>query len=118
MKKVLIVDDSGFSRTTIKKALANIDNYEVVGEAVDGADGVEQYKTLQPDLIITDMEMPNLNGLEMIKKIRILNNDVKIVMVTSVTNKHLLQDVKKLKTSIITKPFKEEDLLRAIKSFR
>ncbi len=118
MEKVLIVDDSKFSRTTIKKALESIGGYEVVGEAIDGVDGVEQYETLQPDLIVADMEMPNLNGLEMIKRIRILSNDVKIVMVTSVANQHLLQDIKKLKTSIVKKPFKEGDLLQAIKSFR
>ncbi len=116
MKKVLVVDDSKFSRETIKRFLKNTNNYEIIGEAIDGLDGLTQYKNLQPDLIVTDMEMPNLNGLEMIKQIRALHNNVQIVMVTSVVNNHLLQNVKKLNTSIIKKPFKDIELLQVIES--
>jgi len=114
MKRVLIVDDSRFSRLTNSKILKQL-NYEVIGEAVDGLDGIEKLNSLKPDLIIADIEMPNLDGIAMLKRIRKEGNNVKVVVVSSIMNSQMLQEVIRLKASIVRKPIKEKNLLNAIK---
>ena len=114
MKKVLIVDDSKFSREVNKKLLKKLE-YNVVGEAIDGVDGVQKFKKLSLDLIVTDLEMPNLDGISMIKEIRSYNSDIKIIVVSSIVNSQIIQEVVKLKASVIKKPIKEDRLLNAIK---
>ena len=114
MKKVLIVDDSKFSREVNKKLLKKLE-YNVVGEAIDGLDGMQKFKELSPDLIVTDLEMPNLDGISMIKEIRRYNSEIKIIVVSSIVNSQIIQEVLKLKASVIKKPIKEDRLLNAIK---
>ena len=114
MKKVLVVDDSKFSRNVNIKLLKDL-GYEVIGEAVDGLDGLEKFKELSPELIVTDLEMPNLDGLGMIKEIRSYNNDIEIVVVSSIVNTQTIQEIIRLKASVVRKPIKEKKLLNAIK---
>ena len=114
MEKVLIVDDSKFSRDSIRKRLEAL-GYEVIGEAVDGVDGLQKYVELKPTLIVTDIEMPNLNGVSMIKELRKTDIEIKIVVVTSMVNAQVLQEVTKQKASVVKKPIKEQRLLSAIK---
>jgi len=114
LKKVLIIDDSKFARESLRKMLKSLE-YEVIGEAVDGLDGLEKIKELNPDLIITDIEMPKLDGISMIKEIRRYNDSIKIVVVSSMVNSQVIQEAVKLKASVIKKPLKETRLLNAIK---
>jgi len=114
MKKVLIVDDSKVSRKVNIKALIEI-GYETIGEAVDGLEGIEMLNTFKPDLIISDIEMPNLDGISMLKKIRENGDDIPVIMVSSIVNKHMLQEVFKLKATVIKKPLKTTMLVNAIK---
>ncbi|MEA3228841.1 MAG: response regulator [Campylobacterota bacterium] len=114
MKRVLIVDDSKFSRKATRKVLESM-GYEIIGEAVDGLDGVEKFKELAPYLVVTDLEMPNLDGIGMIKEIHQHSDQAKIVVVTSIVNSHVVQEAIKLKASIIKKPIKEERLANAVK---
>jgi len=67
--RVLIVDDSSFFRARIKSALSVSDEIEIVGEAVDGEQAVERALQLKPDMITMDVEMPNMNGIEAVRKI-------------------------------------------------
>lgn len=114
LKKVLIVDDSKFSRKAIRKLLESAD-LEVVGEAVDGMDGIEKFKSLCPDLILTDIEMPNLDGISMVKEIRSYNNTINIIIISSVVNSQVMSEVVKFNIPIIKKPLKIEKLINAIK---
>lgn len=113
MDKVLIIDDSRFARDFLRKLLESLE-YEVIGEAVDGVDGIQKFKELNPDLIISDIEMPKLDGISMIKEIRALDNDVKIVVVSSIVSSIVIQEVVKLKASVVKKPLKKEKLLSAL----
>jgi len=113
-KKVLIVDDSKFSRSNNRKIIEAL-GYEVIAEAVDGIDGIKKFKEFNPDLILTDIEMPNLDGIGMIKDIRSYNKDVKIIVISSVVNSQIIQEVIKLNASVVKKPIKESRLLNAIK---
>ena len=114
MEKVLIVDDSKFSRESIKKVLESL-GHEVVGEAVDGLDGLRQYEESKATLVVTDIEMPNLDGVSMVKQLRQKDADVRIIVVTSTVNAQVLQEVTKQKASVVKKPIKEQRLLNAIK---
>ncbi|MBL0708594.1 MAG: response regulator [Sulfurimonas sp.] len=113
MSRVLIVDDSKFARASLRKLLESLD-YEVVGEAVDGADGVKKFKELKTDLIISDIEMPKLDGIAMIKEIRTFDDSVKIVVVSSIVSSKIIQEVVGLRASVVKKPLKKSKLINAI----
>ncbi len=90
MEKVLIVDDSKFSRKNNRKILESL-KYEVIAEAVDGLDGIAKFKEFSPDLILADIEMPNLDGIGMIKEIRTYDENIKIVVISSIVNSSQFQ---------------------------
>ena len=82
--KILIVDDHRLSREAIRTALkfCNGDQPEIVGEAADGANGLELARTLHPDVVTMDVSLPDINGLEVTRRISAEMPDVKIVVVS------------------------------------
>jgi len=64
MKRILIVDDSALMRSTVRKLLEDHPDWVVCGEAENGSDGVEKAEHLRPDLVVMDIVMPVLNGIE------------------------------------------------------
>jgi len=113
-ERVLIVDDSKFARRKTKELLEEL-GHEVIGEAVDGLDGIEKCKELTPSLILSDIEMPNLDGISMIKEIRSYNNEIKIIVASSVVNAQIIQSVVRVKATALKKPIKPQALINAIK---
>ncbi len=87
MVKVLIVDDSVFMRTVIRDMLAKDASIEIVGTASNGLDALEKIQTLSPDLITLDIEMPKMNGLEVLKELRKIKKHPKVLMLSSLTSK-------------------------------
>lgn len=83
MIKVLLVDDHDLVRLGIKSLLSDIKDIDVIGEASNGEDAVKRAKELKPDVILMDVNMPGIGGLEAIKKV--LRNDpqIKILAVTT-----------------------------------
>jgi DNA-binding NarL/FixJ family response regulator len=81
-KTILIADDSAMVRTIIRQALERETDFEVCGEAVDGTDAVSKAKELSPDLIILDVRMPGLNGIEVAGILRRALPRIRIVLVT------------------------------------
>jgi two-component system, chemotaxis family, protein-glutamate methylesterase/glutaminase len=81
--RVLIVDDSGFMRNIVKQILVVDDELEVVGEAEDGLVALEKEKSLKPDVILLDIEMPNLDGLGALKRLK-LTSKAKVVILSSI----------------------------------
>ena len=79
--RILIADDERPAREYLKKLISKIDEAEVVGEAENGLDAVESIKTLQPDLALLDLQMPELTGLEVVRQIP----DEKMPLVAFVT---------------------------------
>jgi DNA-binding NarL/FixJ family response regulator len=69
-KSILIVDDSGAVRTATRHFLQAQTGFEVCGEAVDGVDALEKARDLSPDLIILDLAMPRMNGLQAARELR------------------------------------------------
>src|ERR1700740_2328003 len=115
MATVLTVDDSPSIRQMIKVTLEPA-GHSVV-EAGDGAQGLAQAQAKRPDLVITDRNMPNINGLELIRALRKLPalTGLPIVFLTTESNDTLKQEAKSAgATGWITKPFKPEQLLSVV----
>ncbi len=91
--KTLIVDDHRVVIEGIKSALQDYPEFEVVGEAVDGLQSVELAKSLRPDIVIMDISMPNLNGLEATKQIKQFNPEIKIIIYTMYSDKEFVIDL-------------------------
>lgn len=116
MKTVLIVDDSSVVRMSLNYFLKEND-FNVI-EAVDGKDGLDKALKEKPDLIISDINMPNMNGIEMIRNLRSqqATKYVPILVLTTESGKDMLEQGKNAgATGWIVKPFTNESLLSTIK---
>lgn len=111
-KKVLVVDDSRTIRKVLVKALKNQGCTTV--EAVDGADAVSKFRTERPELTITDMVMPNMDGLEAISKIRKIAPQAKVLVLTSTADKKEVVAAASLGIrGYVKKPVKPEKVIEA-----
>ena len=86
-ERVIIVDDSALYRLLVKRALTPFSNIEIVYEAKDGKEALEQIKKLKPDFLISDVEMPVMNGLELLKNIKRENICIGVIMLSG-ASKH------------------------------
>jgi two-component system, chemotaxis family, chemotaxis protein CheY len=112
-KKVLICDDSIVMRKMINDILSR-NGFSVVGQAKNGAEAVELYSKLQPDLVTMDIIMPGEPGVEIVKKIVTLDAKARIMMVTGLSQKNLvLQAMENGAREFVVKPFDESALLEA-----
>ncbi|WP_298867484.1 response regulator [uncultured Gimesia sp.] len=80
--KVLLVDDSGTMRTIQKRCLSKL-GIEDVTEAEDGVQALELYNAGTFDIVLSDWNMPNMDGLQLLKEIRLLNKEIPIIMITT-----------------------------------
>ncbi|MCR5612745.1 response regulator [Treponema sp.] len=115
-KKILAVDDSVSIRKSISFVLSQ-EGYEVV-EAVDGADGLEKAKSAKFNLVITDINMPNIDGIEFIKQLRTMEGYkfTPIIALTTESQDSKMQEGKQAgATGWIVKPFTSEKLLAIVK---
>jgi len=115
--RILVVDDSKVARMMAKRSYTNL-GYEVVGEAADGILAIEQYERLKPDLVSTDLEMPNLNGLGLVQQLRAMGSDVKVIVISSVVSTVLIKRLEGMSASIVKKPFTEATLKAAIEQLQ
>jgi YesN/AraC family two-component response regulator len=81
--KVVIADDSSLLRDRIKSVFNSLNNNSVVYEASNGAEALEIIREKQPDLVILDVRMPEMSGIEVLKKIRELKMKVKVCILTN-----------------------------------
>lgn len=113
-KRVLIVDDAVVMRMMIKGILSK-NGYEVVGEAQNGAEAVEKYAALEPDLVTMDMVMPEMDGISAVKQIVANHPDARIIMCTSMGQQALVVEaIQAGAKSFITKPFQPPKILETI----
>lgn len=114
MAKILIVDDAAFMRKVIRDTLTK-NGFTDLHEAVDGKDAVEKYFELQPDLVLMDITMPNMDGLEALKKIRENDGNAQIVMCSAMGQESMVIDaIKAGAKDFIVKPFKPERILSTV----
>ena len=113
-KKILLVDDAAFMRMMIKDILTK-NGFTVCGEAVDGLDAVAKYKDLQPDLVIMDITMPNMDGLLALKEIKKDYPEAKIVMCSAMGQEsYVLDAIKSGASEFIVKPFQSDRVIAAV----
>lgn len=93
--KVLVVDDAAFMRVVLKDILIQNGLASQIFEASDGVLAVEAYKKNRPDLVTMDVNMPRADGLQALKSILQIDPKAKIIMVTSVEQKHIVQEAMK-----------------------
>ena len=115
-KKILLVDDAAFMRKMIKDTLSKNGDTELF-EAVDGADAVEKFNEIGPDLVIMDITMPNMDGLEALKAIRAADGNANVVMCSAMGQETMVIDaIKSGAKDFIVKPFKIERVLKTVTS--
>ena len=116
MAKILLVDDAAFMRKVIKDTLSKA-GYTDLHEAVDGADAVEKYNSLKPDLVLMDITMPNMDGLEALKAIRAADGNANVVMCSAMGEETMVIDaIRSGAKDFIVKPFKGERVLKTVTS--
>ncbi len=105
MKRLLIVDDALFMRRLIA-SVAREAGWDVAGEAGDGAQAVAMYAELKPDLTTMDLVMPVMGGLEALERIREIDPQARVVVVTAVDQKQSVMDAIRLGAlDFVVKPF-------------
>ena len=116
MAKILLVDDAAFMRKVIKDTLSKA-GYTDLHEAVDGADAVEKFNELKPDLVLMDITMPNMDGLEALKAIRAKDGSANVVMCSAMGQETMVIDaIRSGAKDFIVKPFKGERVLKTVTS--
>jgi two-component system chemotaxis response regulator CheY len=104
--KFLIVDDASFMRVVLKDILISHGLASQIYEAGDGLAAVEAYKQFKPDVVTMDINMPKADGVQALQSILRINPRAKVVMVTAVEQKHIVQDAMKAGArDYIIKPF-------------
>jgi len=113
--RVVLADDHVFVRDGIKSLLENEANIEVVGEAIDGADALEVVTAHKPDLLIVDIRMPHLTGIEVVEKLRSDNNNVKIIMLSMhESEEYVLKSIKAGADGYLLKGSSKDEFLKAL----
>jgi NarL family two-component system response regulator LiaR len=114
--KVLVVDDHAVVRRGVRALLATEPGIEVVGEASDGLEAVEQVERLEPDVVVMDLVMPKLDGVEALNRIRERRPQTHVLVLTSFgSDSKLFPAVKAGATGYLLKDTPPEDLVRAIR---
>lgn len=112
--KILYIEDDAFIRESAVEYLSYYSDF--IYEAIDGVNGYEKYLELAPDIIISDIKMPKLNGLELIQKIRKKNQKTQIIIITAhADTEFLLQAVELKLIKYLIKPVSESKLLPILK---
>lgn len=114
MVRVLLVDDAGYMRRLVG-IMAKKGGHEIVGEAETGVQAVELFKSLKPDLVILDVLMPDMDGLETLKRIREIKPDARVLMCSaSEQSIHVQKALQEGAIGYIVKPFTEDVIISAI----
>ncbi|AQA11128.1 response regulator [Streptomyces malaysiensis] len=115
--RVLLVDDHQVVRRGLRTFLQVQDDIEVVGEAADGEEGVARAEELRPDVVLMDVKMPGLDGIEALRTLRDLDNPARVLIVTSFTEKRtVVPALRAGAAGYVYKDVDPEALARAIRS--
>jgi len=115
--RVLLVDDHAMVRRGMRDFLSLHDDIEVVGEAADGAAGVEQAKVLRPDIVVMDLMMPNLDGIEATGRIKAVLPDVEVIALTSfIEESRVVAAIEAGASGFLLKDAEADELAAAIRS--
>jgi two-component system chemotaxis response regulator CheY len=114
MARVLVVDDAAFMRKMVTDALSG-GGHEIVGEASNGAEAVQRFQELRPDVMTLDITMPEKDGLAALKEIIAVDPGAKVVMCSALGQESkVLESIKLGAKDFVVKPFQADRVLSAI----
>ena len=114
-KNILICDDAAFMRMMIKDILTK-NGYTVVGEAENGAKAVEKYSELKPDLVLMDITMPEMDGIQALKKIKEADPSATVIMCSAMGQQAMvIESIQSGAKDFIVKPFQADRVLEAVR---
>ena len=114
MGKIMIVDDAAFMRMMVKDTLSK-DGYTEICEASDGVQALQMYKEVKPDLVLMDITMPNMDGLEALKEIKKFDANATVVMCSAMGQEAMvIEAIKSGAKDFIVKPFKPTRILDTV----
>jgi len=115
--KIVIADDHLLVRTGIISLLKDMPDIEIVGEAEDGQDAVEKAKKLKPDVVLMDISMPGVSGIEATLQIKESNPSIQILILTIYENEeYIFSSLKQGASGVLHKKVSKEELITAIKT--
>lgn len=115
MKRILIADDSKFMRFTIRTIIDEL-GYKVVAEAENGEEAIAKYAKFKPDIVLMDITMPKVDGIEATRRIKRLNKNAKVVIISAMSQQRLvIKAIDYGAADFIVKPFKKKLLKKALR---
>ena len=113
-KNILVVDDAAFMRMMVKDILTK-NGFDVVGEAENGLVAIEKFKEVSPDLVIMDITMPEMDGIQAVKEIKKINSGAKVIMCSAMGQQAMvIEAIQAGAKDFIVKPFQQDRVLEAI----
>lgn len=114
-KNVLICDDAAFMRMMIKDILTK-NGYNIAGEAENGLKAVEKYNETKPDLVLMDITMPEMDGIQALKQIKATDPSACVIMCSAMGQQAMvIEAIQSGAKDFIVKPFQAERVLEAVK---
>ena len=114
-KNILICDDAAFMRMMIKDILSK-NGYNVAGEAENGLKAIEKYKEVSPDLVLMDITMPEMDGIQALKEIKKQDANARVIMCSAMGQQAMvIEAIQSGAKDFIVKPFQADRVLEAVK---
>ena len=113
-KSILICDDAAFMRMMIKDILVK-NGYNIAGEAENGVKAVEKYQETKPDLVLMDITMPEMDGIQALKKIKAIDANASVVMCSAMGQQAMvIEAIQNGAKDFIVKPFQADRVIEAV----
>ena len=114
-KSILICDDAAFMRMMIKDILVK-NGYNIAGEAENGVKAVEKYQETNPDVVLMDITMPEMDGIQALKKIKAIDANASVVMCSAMGQQAMvIESIQSGARDFIVKPFQPDRVIEAVK---
>ncbi len=114
MARILLVDDASFMKL-VEKEILEKNGHTIIAEAANGQEAIERYDEHKPDVVIMDIKMPEVNGIEALLKIKENDPEARVIMVSALGEPRFIKKAIELGAAdFVVKPFKRERIVEAI----
>jgi two-component system, chemotaxis family, chemotaxis protein CheY len=117
MKKVLVVDDSLSIGRQLSLIIEDSGDFEVAGHAKNGAEAIQMYQQVHPDIVCMDINMPVMDGITALRSLMMIDKNAKVLMITSLggVGDKFAEALKLGAINVISKPFQPDDVLKILR---